>query len=170
MTPEQNRNGFPVEIKELKEDGISDEPIEFPSYRELDKFLRRQDGYTCSVVKKSKEGKRRRKYIIGSPTFEYGRQAHGTYYVITKINGEKVANEDDVRAFYLSHPRIYPTAYMNLTAPPKKSKETLRYEKQRRRHLLLTIDVKYGGLDKAEGTPELEELRELVGAYKIESN
>lgn len=34
MTPEQNRNGFPAEIKELKEDGISDEPIEFPSYLE----------------------------------------------------------------------------------------------------------------------------------------
>lgn len=46
----------------------------------------------------------------------------------------------------------------------KKSKEQLMLEKQRRRHLLLTIDVKYGGLDKAEGTPELEELRELIGA------
>lgn len=68
MTPEQNRNGFPVEMKELKEDGLSDEPIEFPSYRELDKFLRRQESYTFSVVKKSKEGKRRRKYIISSPT------------------------------------------------------------------------------------------------------
>lgn len=55
-------------------------------------------------------------------------------------------------------------------APKKKSKEQLMLEKQRRLHLLLTIDVKYGGLDKAEGSPELEELRELVGAYKIESN
>lgn len=164
MAPDKNRSGFPVEVKELKEDGISDEPIEFQSYGELDKFLHRQASYTFGVVKKSKEGKRRRKYIISSPTFEYGRQAHGTYYVITKINGEKVANEDDVRAFYLSHPRIYPTAYMKLAAPPKKSKEQLRYEKQRRRHLLLTIDTKYGSVDKAEGSPELEELRKLIGA------
>lgn len=170
MTPEQNRNGFPVEMKELKEDGISDETLKFPSYREVDKFVHRGENYVYGIVKKSKQGLRKRKYIISSPTFQYGRQAHGTYYIITKINGEKAANEDDVRAFYLSHPRIYPTAYMKLTAPPKKSKEQLRYEKQRRRHLLLTIDVKYGGLDKAEGTPELEELRELVGAYKIESN
>lgn len=170
MTPEQNRNGFPVEIQELKEDGLSDEPIKFASYTELDKFTHRQSGYIYAVIKRSKQGKRKRKYIISSPAFEHGRRVHGTYYVITKINGKKVAGEDDVRAFYLSHPRIYPTAYMKLTAPPKKSKEQLRYEKQRRRHLLLTIDVKYGGLDKAEGTPELEELRELVGAYKIESH
>lgn len=45
MTPEQNRNGFPVEIKELKEDGLSDEPIKFASYTELDKFTHRQSGY-----------------------------------------------------------------------------------------------------------------------------
>lgn len=164
MTPEQNRNGFPVEMKELKEDGLSDETLKFPSYREVDKFVHRGENYVYGIVKKSKEGKRKRKYIISSPTFQYGRQAHGTYYVITKINGEKVTDFDDVKTFYLSHPWSYQTAYMKLTAPTKKSKEQLRYEKQRRRHLLLTIDVKYGGLDKAEGTPELEELRELIGA------
>lgn len=169
MTPEQNRNGFPVEMKELKEDGLSDEPIKFASYTELDKFTHRQSGYIYEVIKRSKQGKRKRKYIISSPAFEHGRRVHGTYYIITKINGEKAAGEDDVRAFYLSHPS-YQTAYMKLTAPPKKSKEQLRYEKQRRRHLLLVIDTKYGSIDKAEGSPELEELRELVGAYKIESN
>ena len=41
MAPDKNRSGFPVEVKELKEDGISDEPIEFPSYGELNKFLHR---------------------------------------------------------------------------------------------------------------------------------
>lgn len=169
MTPEQNRNGFPVEMKELKEDGLSDETLKFPSYREVDKFVHRGENYVYGIVKKSKQGLRKRKYIISSPTFQYGRRVHDTYYVIAKINGEKVTDFDDVKTFYLSHPS-YQTAYMKLTAPPKKSKEQLRYEKQRRRHLLLTIDVKYGGLDKAEGTPELEELRELMGVYKIESN
>ena len=163
MTPEQNRNGFPVEIKELKEDGLSDEPIKFASYTELDKFTHRQNGYIYEVVKRSKQGKRRRKYIISSPTFEHGRRAHGTYYVIAKINGEKVADKDDVRAFYLSHPS-YQTAYMKLTAPPKKSKEQLHLEKLRRQKLLLEIDTKYGDIDKAEGSPELEELRKLIGA------
>lgn len=69
----------------------------------------------------------------------------------------------DVRAFYLSYPS-YQGGYMKAKAPKKKSKEQLMLEKQRRRHLLLLIDVKYGGLDKTEGTPELEELRELIGA------
>ena len=163
MTPEQNRNGFPVEIKELKEDGLSDEPIKFASYTELDKFTHRQSGYIYAVIKRSKQGKRKRKYIISSPAFEYGRRAHGTYYVITRINGKKVAGEDDVRAFYLSHPS-YQTAYMKLTSPPKKSKEQLHLEKLRRQRLLLEIDTKYGDIDKAEGSPELEELRKLIGA------
>ena len=163
MTPEQNRNGFPVEIKELKEDGLSDEPIKFASYTELDKFTHRQSGYIYAVVKRSKQGKRKRKYIISSPAFEHGRRAHGTYYAITQINGKKVADKDDVRAFYLSHPS-YQTAYMKLTAPPKKSKEQLHLEKLRRQKLLLEIDTKYGDIDKAEGSPELEELRKLIGA------
>lgn len=169
MTPEQNRNGFSVEIKELKEDGISDEPIEFVSYSELDKFVHRQNGYVYQVIRTSKQGKRKRKYIISSPTFQYGTEVNGTYYIITKINHKQVATMGDVRAFYLSHPS-YQGGYMKVKAPQKKSKEQLMLEKQRRRHLLLLIDVKYGGLDKAEATPELEELRELVGAYKIESN
>lgn len=44
------------------------------------------------------------------------------------------------------------------------SREQLLLEKERRRHLLLEIDTKYGDIDKAEGSPELEELRELIGA------
>ena len=163
MTPEQNRNGFPVEIKELKADGLSSESREFPSFQELDSFVHRKLGYTYETVKRSKDGKRKRKYVISSPAFEHGRRAHGTYYAITKINGKKAAGEDDVRAFYLSHPS-YQTAYMKLTAPPKKSKEQLHLEKLRRQRRLLEIDTKYGDIDKAEGSPELEELRKLIGA------
>lgn len=163
MTPEQNRNGFPVEMKELKEDGLSDETLKFPSYREVDKFVHRGENYVYGIVKKSKQGLRKRKYIISSPTFQYGRQAHATYYIITKINHKQATDMSDVKAFYLSHPS-YQDGYLKAKAPKKKSKEQLMLEKQRRRHLLLLIDVKYGGLDKAEGSPELEELRELIGA------
>lgn len=46
MTPEQNRDGFPVEIKELKADGLSSESREFPSFQELDRFVHRKLGYT----------------------------------------------------------------------------------------------------------------------------
>ena len=39
-----------------------------------------------------------------------------------------------------------------------------RERKRKHRRLLLLIDVKYGGIDKAEGTPKLEELRQMIGA------
>ena len=167
MTPEQNRNGFPVEMKELKEDGLSNETLKFPSYREIDKFVHRGENYVYGIVKKSKQGLRKRKYIISSPTFQYGREVNGTYYIITKINHKQVTDMSDVKAFYLSHPS-YQDGYMKAKAPQKKSKDQLMLEKQRRRHLLLLIDVKYGDIDKAEGSPDLEELRELIGANEGE--
>lgn len=163
MTPEQNRNGFPVEIKELKEDGLSDEPIKFASYTELDKFTHRQRGYIYEVIKRSKQGKRKRKYVISSPSFQHGRKENSVYYIITKVNYKQVANIDDVRAFYMSHPS-YQVVYTKYTERPKKSREQLLLEKERRRHLLLVIDTKYDSVDKAEGSPELEELRKLIGA------
>lgn len=163
MTPEQNRNGFPVEIKELKEDGLSDEPIKFASYTELDKFTHRQSGYIHEVIKRSKQGKRKRKYVISSPSFQHGRKENSVYYIITKVNHKQVANMDDVRAFYMSHPS-YQAGYTKYTERPKKSREQLLLEKERRRHLLLVIDTKYDSVDKAEGSPELEELRKLIGA------
>lgn len=70
---------------------------------------------------------------------------------------------DDVRAFYTSH-TSYQAGYAKYTGRPKKSREQLFLEKERRRHLLLVIDTKYGSVDKAEGSQELEELRELIGA------
>lgn len=163
MTPEQNRNGFPVEIKELKEDGLSDEPIKFASYTELNKFTHRQSGYICQVIKTSKQGKRRRKYIISSPSFQHGRKENSVYYIITKVNHTQVTNMDDVRAFYMSHPS-YQAGYAKYAERPKKSREQLLWERERRRHLLLVIDTKYDSVDKAEGSPELEELRKLIGA------
>lgn len=159
MTPEQNRNGFPVEIKELKADGLSSESREFPSFQELDRFVHRKLGYTYEAVKRSKDGKRKSKYVISSPSFQHG----SVYYIITKVNHKQVATMDDVRAFYMSHPS-YQASYTKCTERPKKSREQLLWEKERRRHLLLVINTKYDSVDKAEGSPELEELRKLIGA------
>ena len=50
---ESSNHSFPVEIKELKEDGLSDEPIKFASYTELDKFTHRQSGYIYEVIKRA---------------------------------------------------------------------------------------------------------------------
>lgn len=41
-----------------------------------------------------------------------------------------------------------------------------RERKRKRRRLLLLIDVKYGGIANAEGTWELKELRDMIGANK----
>lgn len=163
MTPEQNRNGFPVEIKELKADGLSSESREFPSFQELDRFVHRKLGYTYATVKRSKDGKRKIKYVISSPSFQHGRKENSVYYIITKVNHKQVTSIDDVRAFYMSQPS-YQAGYTKYTERPKKSREQLLLEKERRRHLLLVIDTKYGDIDEAEGSPELEELRELIGA------
>lgn len=163
MAPEQNRNGFPVEIKELKADGLSSESREFPSFQELDRFVHRKLGYTYEAVKRSKDGKRKSKYVISSPSFQHGRKENSVYYIITKVNHKQVANMDDVRAFYMSHPS-YQASYTKCTERPKKSREQLLWEKERRRHLLLVINAKYDSVDKAEGSPELEELRKLIGA------
>lgn len=163
MAPDKNRSGLPVEVKELKEDGLSSESREFPSFQELDRFVHRKLGYIYETVKRSKDGKRKRKYIISTPSFQHGRKENSAYYIITKVNHKQVTNMDDVRAFYMSHPS-YRAGYAKYTERPKKSREQLFLEKERRRHLLLTIDTKYGSLDKAEGSPELEELRKLIGA------
>lgn len=163
MTPEQNRNGVPVEIKELKADELSSESREFPSFQELDRFVHRKLGYTYETVKRSKDGKRKIKYVISSPSFQHGRKENSVYYIITKVNHKQVTSIDDVRAFYMSHPS-YQAGYTKYTERPKKSREQLLLEKERRRHLLLVIDTKYGDIDEAEGSPELEELRELIGA------
>lgn len=63
----------------------------------------------------------------------------------------------------MSHPS-YQAGYTKYAERPKKSREQLLWEKERRRHLLLEIDTKYGDIDKAEGSPELEEFKELIGA------
>lgn len=162
MTPKQSRNGFPVEIKELKADGLSSESREFPFFQELDRFVHRRLGYTYETVKRSKDGKRKKKYIISSPSFQHGKK-NSVYYIITKVNHKQVTNMDDVRAFYMSHPS-YQAGYAKYAERPKKSREQLLLEKERRRHLLLVIDTKYDSVDKAEGSLELEELRKLIGA------
>ena len=40
--------------------------------------------------------------------------------------------------------------------------------KKRRSALLIAIDEKYGGVENAEGTPEHEKLRQMIGAYEDE--
>lgn len=165
----KGRQGYSLEILELTRTGPVKETRRFPSYIVLDNFLDRRIGYTYDILKKSRMGKRTDKYIVSS-TGEHHRR-HGTFYVVLKVNDKEVAGKKEIDAFYQTHSR---NGFQEVVKKPKLhrlTKETLEKaheQKMKRRHLLLTIDVKYGGIDKAEGTPELEEFRELVGAYKIE--
>lgn len=165
----KGRQGYSVEIRELTKNGPAEKTIIFPSYLALDNFLDRRIGYTYDIIKKSRMGQRTDKFIVSS-TGEHHRR-HGKFYAILKVNDEEVAGKKEIDAFYKTHSR---NGFQEVAKKPKLHRlnkemlEKAHEQKMKRRHLLLTIDVKYGGIDKAEGTPELEEFRELVGAYKIE--
>lgn len=163
----KGRQGYSVEIRELTKNGPAEKTIIFPSYLVLDNFLDRRIGYTYDIIKKSRMGQRTDKFIVSS-TGEHHRR-HGKFYAILKVNDEEVAGKKEIDAFYKTHRS---NGFQQAVKKPKRfTREMMQKaheQKMERRHLLLTIDAKYGGIDKAEGTPELEELRELVGAYKIE--
>lgn len=163
----KGRQGYSVEIRGLTKNGPAEKTIIFPSYLVLDNFLDRRIGYTYDIIKKSRMGQRTDKFIVSS-TGEHHRR-HGKFYAILKVNDEEVAGKKEIDAFYKTHRS---NGFQQAVKKPKRftreMMQKVHEQKMKRRHLLLTIDVKYGGIDKAEGTPELEELRELVGAYKVE--
>lgn len=158
----KGRQGYSLEILELTRTGPVKETRRFPSYIVLDNFLDRRIGYTYGILKKSRMGKRTDKYIVSS-TGEHHRR-HGTFYVVLKVNDKEVAGKKEIDDFYKTHRS---NGFQQAGKKPKRfTREMMQKAHERkleRRHLLLTIDVKYGGIDKAEGTPELEELRELIG-------
>lgn len=65
-----------------------------------------------------------------------------------------LAQTRDITAFYDRHK--FNNNYEQLK---EKKAESLQ-----RAELLRSIEIKYGGIDHAEGTPELNKLRELLGA------
>lgn len=88
------------------------------------------------------------------------------YYLVWKIDGRIVSTDEDVKRFYTGKMHKKKKTYMPIKIP-KLSREDI-YEAQerqkQRRRLLLLIDVKYGGIDHAEGSWELKKLREMMGA------
>lgn len=144
---------------------IDDTTLKFSSLKQLDDYLGWwHRSYSGSIIQKSKHGYLRYKYII------HDTKEPRVYYLVWKIDGRIVATDEDVKRFYTGKMYKKKKSYMPIKIP-KLSREDI-YEAQerqkQRRRLLLLIDVKYGGIDHAEGTQELEELRQMIGAYEDE--
>lgn len=157
-----SNQGHEVEIREFKEDGLDDTTLKFSSLKQLDDYLGWYRSYSGSIIQKSKHGYLRYKYII------HDTKEPRVYYLVWKIDGRIVATDEDVKRFYTGKMHKKKKSYVPIKIP-KLSREDI-YEAQerqkQRRGLLLLIDVKYGGIDHAEGTPELEEFRQMIGAYE----
>lgn len=153
-----------VEIREFKEDGLDDTTLKFSSLKQLDDYLGWYRSYSGSIIQKSKHDVLRYKYII------HDTKEPRVYYIIWKIDGRIVVTDEDVKRFYTGKMYKKKKTYMPMPIKiPRLTPEELKQAQERkreRRRLLLLIDVKYGGIENAEGTPELEELRQMIGAYE----
>lgn len=157
-----SNQGHEVEIREFKEDGLDDTTLKFSSLKQLDDYLGWYRSYSGSIIQKSKHGYLRYKYII------HDTKEPRVYYLVWKIDGRIVATDEDVKRFYTGKMYKKKKTYVPIKVPrltPEELKQAQERQKHRRR-LLLLIDVKYGGIENAEGTPELEELRQMMGAYE----
>ncbi len=152
--------GHEVEIREFKEYGLDDTALKFSSLKQLDNYLGWYRPYSGTIIQKSKHGYLRYKYIIHDT-----KEPH-VYYLVWKIDGRIVATNEDVKRFYTGKIYKKKKSYVPIKVPRLTPEELnqARERKRKRRRLLLLIDVKYGGVEKAEGSWELKQLRDMIGA------
>lgn len=84
--------------------------------------------------------------------------ASGNWWAITRIDDQPVNLDKELEEFFASD-----AAKKNIKPAP--SPEAKAKRRRRIKYLLLLIDAKYGGIDQADNTPELLELRDLVNGY-----
>lgn len=153
-----------VEIREFKEYGLDKTAIKFNSLKLLDDYLGWPHSYSGGIIRKSRHDLIRNKFIL------YDLSEPHKWYIVWKFEGKIVATDKDIENFYTGHRynRKVPDIVAHVPKMSRKELNQARERKRKRRRLLLLIDVKYGGIDKAEDTPELEELRQMIGAYEDE--
>lgn len=152
--------GHKVEIREFKEYGLDDTTLKFSSLKQLDDYLGWYRSYSGTIIQKSKHGYLRYKYII------HDTREPRVYYLVWKIDGRIVATDEDVKRFYTGKMHKKKKSYVPIKVPrltPEELKQAQERKRERRR-LLLLIDVKYGGIENAEGSWELKQLRDMIGA------
>ena len=84
--------------------------------------------------------------------------ASGNWWAITRIDDQPVNLDKELEEFFASNAAKKNSLNIK-TAPSPEAKAKRR---RRIKYLLLLIDAKYGGIDQADNTPELLELRDLV--------
>lgn len=160
------RLGHTLVIQELTEHGPAKETVQFRSYYTLDAFLGRNIGYVRQCIERGLKTRNarnmKRRFILESARLPK------KFYLLISDNDMPLAQTRDITAFYDRHKfnHNYEPIYAgpqqkNLTPEQLKEKKA---ESLQRAELLRSIEIKYGGIDHAEGTPELNKLRELLGA------
>ena len=158
---DRRRRGHQVEIREFVQGGLDEDSITFTSFKMLDDFLHSGYQYSNSIERQSKTNQITNRFILHS--FDEPKR----YYIIWKVDGEIMPTNSDIRRFSVGN--FYKKRKSSVKPIPKMSRKELNEaleRKKRRSALLIAIDEKYGGIENAEGTWELKELRDMIGAIK----
>ncbi len=139
-----------ISIKRLASTGPSEHSTHFRDSRMLINFLGRK---TTTYVS---EAIRNRRYII--------RDTSNNYYVIISYNGYQARVGRKLKKFYDSHAWKNGVTFEteSLVMPTKEQTQENKIRHVKVGKLLSLIQVKYGGVFKAEGTKEFLELQKLL--------
>lgn len=136
-------------IKKLFPEGPYKHTINFRDNHMLSNFLGRSINYASACIRKNK-------YIITD--------VFNNYYVITSFNGNKIPVDKEIQEFYNTHlwkdGVIYKVQPIVMPTKEQIQENKIRHIKVGK--LLSLIQVKYGGVDNAEGTKEFLELQKLL--------
>ena len=138
-----------ISIKKLLPTGPCNNLINFANSGLLNDYLGRHFTYTSTSI-------HNKKYIISD--------IHKNYYVIVSYNDIKVNADKELQKFYDN--RTWENGIVSvmkpLVMPTKKQIQENKTKHVKVGKLLSRIQIKYGGLNKAEGTKEFLELQELL--------
>lgn len=142
-----------ISIKRILSTGLYKHSINFSDSNILNNFLGRSRNYTSAVIRK-------KQYII-TDTLK-------NYYVITSYNGNKADVDKKIQDFYDTHIWKNGTIYAMkpLVIPTKEQIQENKIRHIKVGKLLSLIQVKYGGVDNAEGTKEFSELQKLLNTER----
>lgn len=144
-----------ISVKRLLSTGPYEHLLKFRDSRMLTNFLGKSSTTYVSATIRNK------KYIITDTS--------KNYYVITSYNGNEVDVDKKIYNFYDTHVwknGICHTMIKPLVMPTKEQIQENKIKHIKVGKLLSLIQVKYGGVDNAEGTKEFSELQKLLNAER----
>lgn len=138
-----------IRIKKLLSTGLYEHSINFSDSTILNNFLGRSSNYIGGAIRK-------KRYIITD--------ASKNYYVITSYNGVKINADKKIQNFYDTH--VWKNGMVSFQRPlVMPTKDQIQEDKIRHvkvGKLLSLIQIKYGGVNNADGTKEFLELQKLL--------